>query len=139
MPPVRRLAALAVCVIALAASGSASKPSSSGSADTQALKYANRIRANGMPNFPDPGSNGTLPNPGLPAFRAARKACAKLQRVGLRFGGPPAPSAAELRAALAFAHCMRARRISKFPDPLTTYGPGFTLGRGGVLSRHQPN
>jgi hypothetical protein len=25
---------------------------------------------------------------------------------------------------------MRAHRISNFPDPLTTYGPGFTLGRG---------
>jgi hypothetical protein len=88
------------------------------------------MRANGMPNFPDPGSNGALPNPALPAFRAAEKACAKLQPVGMHLGGPAAPSAAELRAARAFAQCMRKHGFSQFPDPLTAYGPGFTLGRG---------
>jgi hypothetical protein len=88
------------------------------------------MRANGTPNFPEPGSNGALPNPFSSAFRAAEKACAKLQPVGLHLGGPPAPSAAELRAARAFAHCMRARGLSQFPDPLTTYGPGLTLARG---------
>ena len=131
--PARLLAALAVCAAALAACGSASKPSSSGSADTQALRYANCMRANGMPNFPDPGSNGALSNPALPAFRAAAKACAKLQPVGMHLHGPPAPSAAELRAALAFARCMRAHGFSHFPDPLTTYGPGLTLGRGSTF------
>jgi hypothetical protein len=94
----------------------------------QAVKYADCMRTNGMPNFPD--SDGTLPNPVLAAFRAATKACAKLQPPGLHLGGPPAPTAAELRAALAFARCMRKHAFSDFPDPLTTYGPGFTLGRG---------
>jgi hypothetical protein len=90
------------------------------------------MRANGMPNFPDPGSSGShaLPNPASPAFRAAAKACAKLQPVGLHLHGPAAPSGPELRAALAFARCMRTHGLSQFPDPLTTYGPGFTLGRG---------
>jgi hypothetical protein len=88
------------------------------------------MRANGTPNFPDPGSNGRLPNPFLPAFRTAQKACTKLQPVGLHLGGPPAPTAAELRAALAFTRCMRAHGLSHFPDPLTTYGPGLMLGRG---------
>ena len=124
------LAALAVCAIALTACGSSSKPSSAGSAGTQALKYADCMRANGVPSFPDPGSNSALPNPASPAFRAAVKSCAKLQPAGLHLGGPPAPSAAELRAARAFARCMRAHGLSHFPDPLTTYGPGFTLGRG---------
>jgi hypothetical protein len=136
-PGARLLSALAVCVIALAACGSSSKPSSSGSPGTQAVKYADWMRANGVPNFPDPGSNGALPNPALPAFRAARRAGAKLQPVGLHLGGPAAPTAAELRAALAFAECMRKHGFSQFPDPLTTYGPGFTLGRAGVLSEHQ--
>ena len=130
MPPARLLAALAVCAIALAACGSASKPGGSGSAYAQALRYADCMRANGTPNFPDPGSNGALPNPALPAFRAAVKACAKLQPVGLHLGGPAAPSAAELHAARAFARCMRKNGFSQFPDPLTTYAPGFTLGRG---------
>jgi hypothetical protein len=126
----RLLAALAVCAMALAACGSSAKPSSTGSADMQAVKYADCMRANGMPNFPDPGSGGALPNPALPAFRAAKKARAKLQPVGLHLGGPPAPTAAELRNALVFAQCMRKHGFSDFPDPLTTYGPGFTLGRG---------
>jgi hypothetical protein len=128
--PLVLLSALVVCAIALAACGSSSKPSSSGSAGTQALKFAGCMRANGVPNFPDPGSNGALPNPFSPAFRAAKKACAKLRPVGLHLGGPAAPSAAELREARAFAQCMRVHRVPQFPDPLTTYGPGFTLGRG---------
>ena len=130
MLPARLLAALAACAIALAACGSSSKPRSSGSADPQALKYADCMRAHRVPNFPDPGSGGALPNPALPAFRAAEKACAKLQPIGMHLGGPAAPSAAELRAALAFARCMRAHGFRQFPDPLTRYGPGFTLGRG---------
>jgi hypothetical protein len=130
MPRAPLLAALAVCAIAVGACDSFSKPNSPGSSDTQAVKYADCMRTNGTPNFPDPGSNGQLPNPSLPAFRAAEKACAKLQPVGLHLGGPAAPTAAELRAALAFTRCMRAHGLSHFPDPLTTYGPGLTLGRG---------
>jgi hypothetical protein len=47
----------------------------------------------------------------------------------LRRGPPPRRRAAQLRAALAFAQCMRAHGLSQFPDPLTTYGSGFTPGR----------
>jgi hypothetical protein len=130
MLPACLLAALAVCAIALAACGSSFKPSSSASAGAQALKYADCMRAHGLLSFPDPGSSGALPNPFLPAFRSAEKACATLQPVGLHLGGPAEPSAAELRAARAFAQCMRAHGLSQFPDPLTSYGPGLTLGRG---------
>ena len=119
-----------MCATALASCGASSTTTSSGSTDTQAVKYADCMRANGTPNFPDPGSNGALPNPFSPAFRAAEKTCAKLQPVGLHLGGPAAPSASELRAARAFARCMRAHGFRQFPDPLTTYGPGFTLGQG---------
>ena len=129
MSTARLLAALAVCATAFGGCGSSSEPSSSGSAGTQPVKYADCMRANGT-NFPDPGSNGALPNPFSPAFQAAEKACAKLQPVGLHLGGPAAPSVSELRAARAFARCMRAHGFRDFPDPLTTYGPGFTLGRG---------
>ena len=129
MSTARLLAALAVCATAFGGCGSSSEPSSSGSAGTQPVKYADCMRANGT-NFPDPGSNGALPNPFSPAFQAAEKACAKLQPVGLHLGGPAAPSVSELRAARAFARCMRAHGFRDFPDPLTTYGPGFTLGQG---------
>jgi hypothetical protein len=83
-------------------------------------------------NFPEPAPVGAVPNPLSPAFKAAAKACAKLKPVGLQLGLPPAPTAAQLRAALAFARCMRGHGISSFPDPLTTYGAdaGLWAGRG---------
>jgi hypothetical protein len=98
------------------------------------------MRLNGEPKFPDPGSNGALPNPALPAFRVAEKACANLQPVGLHLHGPPMPSAAELRAALAFTRCMRAHRISNFPDPLTTlpFVTSLTLGPGEYFPLSSP-
>jgi hypothetical protein len=126
-PPACLLVVLAVCAIALAACGSSPKPSSAVSDDTQAVKYADCMRANGVPNFPDPGSNGALPDPALPAFRAAQKACAQLQPAGLHLHGPPEPTAAELRAALAFARCMRTHGFMRFPDPLTTVSDVATL------------
>jgi hypothetical protein len=126
----RVLSALAASAIALAGCDSASEPSSAASADTQAVKYADCMRASGVPNFPDPGSNDALPNPASPAFKAAKEACAKLQPPGLHLSGPPEPSAAELRVALAFARCMRKHGFSHFPDPLTTLSDVTTLTLG---------
>ena len=88
------------------------------------------MRAQGVPSFPDPSSNGRLPNPALPAVRAAKKACAKLQPAGLHLHGPPEPSAAELRAALTFARCMRKHGVSRFPDPFRTVSLVATLTLG---------
>ena len=70
------------------------------------------------------------PRPGLAGVQAAKKACAKLQPVGLHLHGPPEPSAAELRVALAFARCMRKHGVSQFPDPLTAVSDVATLTLG---------
>jgi hypothetical protein len=89
------------------------------------------MRSHGVSNFPDPtraGAGIQLPQGSSPALEAAVRDCGALQPGGQ--GGPPKPTAAELRAARAFAQCMRAHGLSQFPDPLTTYGPGLTLGRG---------
>lgn len=140
VPPARLLAALAVCFIAVAACGSSSKPrssstpSGSGSAGAQAVRFAQCMRSNGVQNYPDPSSGRRQSidriDPNSPAFQTADRACRKYAPNG--YGGPPAPSAAQLRFALAFAHCMRAHGLSQFPDPLGTApdGPNFTLGRG---------
>ena len=133
-PPARLPgAALAVCAITLAACGSTAKPSSSASAGTQALKFAQCMRANGVTSYPDPSSNGRPQslNPttaNSPAFQTAYDTCRKDLRGGQP--GPPPPTAAQARAGLAIARCMRAHGVPNFPDPLTTYGPGFTLGPG---------
>ena len=99
----------------------------------QNLNFAQCMRSSGVPNFRDPSSNhGPVStnqiDPNSPAFLAAYKACQKYAPNG--HAGPPAPTAAQLQAALTFAQCMRAHRFPQFPDPLTTYGPGLTLARG---------
>jgi hypothetical protein len=91
------------------------------------------MRSNGVRAYPDPSGGG---RPQLLAhidansetFQTAFAAC----RTDLTSGGigPPPPTAAQLRFALAFARCLRTHGFQQFPDPLTTYGPGFTLGRG---------
>jgi hypothetical protein len=48
----------------------------------QALRFSRCVRSHGVPNFPDPGSDGRIPDPatvgidqGSPAFQAANQAC----------------------------------------------------------------
>jgi len=101
-----------------------------------ALRFANCLRSNGVANYPDPSSNGrpqslNQVNANSPTFLRAYGACRKYAPIGER-GGPPPPSAAQLRFALAFAQCMRTHGFPQFPDPLATAPdqPNFTLGRG---------
>jgi len=77
------------------------------------------MRANGVPNYPDPNANGQMNLPpsidvGSPLFLAADKKCAK-------YIAHPAPSAQETARALtqdvAFAECMRSHGIKDLPDP----------------------
>jgi hypothetical protein len=120
----------------VASLGSTPTTSPSSAAQTtgaNALRFANCMRSNGITNYPDPSNNGrpqSLSHMDLnsPTFLRAYQACRKYAANG--GVGPPAPTAAQLRAALAFAQCMRKHGFPQFPDPLTTYGPGFTLGRG---------
>ena len=139
MVPGRLVASLAVCSIPLAACGSPPKPSNSptssgpGSALRQAVKFAECMRSNGELNYADPSSSGHTRllnqiDPNSATFRTAYAACRKDLTSGAV--GPPAPSVAQLRFALTFARCVRKHGFPQFPDPLTTYGPGFTLGQG---------
>ena len=52
----------------------------------QALSFSQCVRAHGVPNFPDPGSDGRIPDPasvgvdqGSPKFEAANQACRKFR------------------------------------------------------------
>jgi hypothetical protein len=93
------------------------------------------MRANGVPNFPDPSTGGGIAirpgsglNPQSPAFQAAQKACGKL----LPRGGPGArkPTKTQFVAALAFAKCMRTHGLPHFPDPLAS----IPSGAGPIIS-----
>jgi hypothetical protein len=100
---------------------------------TQGVNFAQCMRSNGVPGLRDPSvQEGPLSisriDPSSPAFLATYKACQKYATSGRV--GPPAPTAAQLRAAVEFSRCMRAHRFPRFPDPLATYGTGLTLARG---------
>jgi hypothetical protein len=140
------------CVVAIAAcggtasdsniSGSSSPGSSSGN-NSGFLKFALCMRANGVPNFPDPSGGGGIHisqgsgiNPASPAFQAAQAKCAHL----LPGGGPPKgpPSAQAKLAALKISECMRSHGISGFPDPTLSLPSnpadyGAVQDRGGVV------
>jgi hypothetical protein len=91
------------------------------------LAFAKCMRANGVPNFPDPSPGGgfLFPPAGInraaPAFMAATAKCQKLMG-----GGPPGPgstthpSAQTLAKLVNIARCMRQHGVPEFPDPRTS-------------------
>jgi hypothetical protein len=126
------VATAAGCALALAGCGFTGNSSASTSGDSDlALQFANCMRAHGVPNFPDPGSGGGPKigpgsgiDPSSPAFQFAQSKCNKL----LPGGGPsaaPAPTAAELHTALAWARCVRKHGMPNFPDPSSTAHAGL--------------
>jgi hypothetical protein len=118
-----------------------------GGSYTQDLKYAECLRSNGLPDFPDPSSNGTFQItsssgavPGSPQFQIAQKACRKFTPNG---GAPPSPAqqARMLAQSLHYANCMRSHGITDFPDPQSSNGRvGFsiTAGPGSDLNPNNP-
>ena len=137
--------ALLGCAVAVAAcGGSSSDATTTGSSrpsgtNSSFVKFAVCMRANGVPNLPDPAGGGgiELPSnsgidPQSPAFQAAQAKCRKL----LPGGGPPTgpPSAQAKLAALKISECMRSHGVTGFPDP-TTKLPSSPAGYGEVIDR----
>ncbi len=113
----------------VAAADDTTTPPTAPSGGGLALAFARCMRANGVPNFPDPSAGGGVrfsvsagANPAAPAFQAARAKCQKL----LPGGGPPGPgstthpSAQTLGKLLTIARCMRQHGVPEFPDPRTS-------------------
>ncbi|MGO9957704.1 MAG: hypothetical protein ACLP50_17310 [Solirubrobacteraceae bacterium] len=112
-----------------AGGGGASSGASAPGAGGSLLAFAKCMRANGVPNLPDPnpetGAIFVIPagtNPAAPAFRAAQAKCRHL----LPGGGPTGagaethPSAQTLAKLLKIARCMRQHGVLQFPDPETS-------------------
>jgi hypothetical protein len=142
-----------VVAISLSACGGSSAPSkktapnvASGRSNSM-LAMAKCMRANGVPNFPDPSDGGGIqvnqsPNGSMtvngvavnaPAFQhATNKGQSKLPQ------GSPTSAAqiAKIRAgALKMANCMRSHGVTNFQDPVVKAGPG---GRGIEMSVGSP-
>jgi hypothetical protein len=133
--------AVAAGVLAIAACGSTGKPRSPPITALSGIKYADCLRAHGVPNFPDPGSGGGLQvpteiNPASPAFQTAQRACRSLMPGGS--GGPGPATAQQKEALLRLALCMRGHGVSAFPDPVSSppanpAGLALAFGRPGAF------
>lgn len=142
---VKRIVIILSCGLLVAACGASGKPTGSrNSANSQALKFADCMRSHGVSNFPDPSSGGDFQiqagsgvNPHSPAFKGAQAQCAKLlpRDSSSALESPPEQIIEQM---LTVSRCMRARRVSGFPDP--TLGPpppapqefAIAIGRDGV-------
>jgi hypothetical protein len=150
------LVALVASVTIAACGGSSSSDSSAASATNADLKLASCMRAHGVPDFPDPGSDnagnsGTTGNTGSgqqappgkldvnghvlaessQVIDAAYTTCQKYEEA---LEGPRISAAqlVKLKAgALAYAECVRAHGVPDFPDPTVETGPG---GRGAGIT-----
>ncbi len=102
---------------------SGSAPESKASAQTKLVAYAKCMRANGVPDFPEPDEggiqlkshNGSGPNPESAQFQAAERQCHKL----MPEGGKPSPQMQKQmqERALKFSSCVRAHGEPNFPEP----------------------
>jgi hypothetical protein len=84
----------------------------------KAVKFAECVRAHGVPHFPDPDASGNF-NFGVDVsaavFTAAVNACKALQPPGALSSKR---STKQQSAALRFAQCVRAHGVPDFPDPV---------------------
>ena len=153
------IATAALALLAAACSSSPSltggSPAAGGSADpTSAVAYSHCVCGHGVPNYPDPGSGGTLPKVSAqqlgvssPQLQAARRACQhllpatggsldanSLRQCELTGDCPQALVQQMMNADLKLARCMRSHGLPNFPDPTNggSSGPVFNITRVGI-------
>jgi hypothetical protein len=128
------LAAAAMALVGLLATAcGGGAPSHKGGAGgvEAALAYARCMRAHGVPDFPDPDSNGDFGpvSAASSQMTAADHVCHHL----LNVGAPMSQSQFQhsLGQLVKYAQCMRAHGVPNFPDPHTDNG-GIVFGGGGI-------
>jgi hypothetical protein len=134
----RALAVIAAAGLFAAGCGGSDESGSGGGSEASAasdpdVAYAECMRENGVPEFPDP-VNGQLqlqatPGSGLdpdsPEFKRAQEACQDLAPAGADAGAGPDP---DLQAqVLDYAKCIRKNGVPEFPDPDFS-GGGVIMG-----------
>jgi len=126
-----------------AGTGTGTGPANERANYSAGLKFANCMRAHGVPNFPDPGTGGGIQVPigspvtkSSPAFQTASQAC-RADLPQLR-GGPPKVSAAQRRRLIAFSQCIRAHGVPNFPDPTFPASGGARIAGPGQQPDFNP-
>ncbi|WP_165969274.1 hypothetical protein [Actinomadura sp. KC06] len=105
-------------------SGAAGGGAAAGTGGDQYVKYAQCMRQNGVPNWPDPidgtkfrmpkASDGSpLVDPKTPQFKAATQKCKSIAPPG--WDGSPQDPAVQAQM-LKYAQCMRKNGVPQFPD-----------------------
>ncbi len=108
------------------------------------LAFSQCMRANGMPNFPDPqrfaGGNVKLTIHNLAPPEGALTACSHL--LPTNGGGGSQQTAQQQRTQLAdglsFASCMRNHGVSRFPDPTAQGGLTVEMVEAQGIDIHSP-
>ena len=120
--------------------GESSAPEGSASTQQKMVAYSQCMRSHGLPDFPDPNSQGVIEgksssasggnasdlNPNSPTYQAAQKACQKYASGGTT----PGDQAQQLAEALKYAACMRSHGVTDFPDPTVVNGQIEFSGSG---------
>jgi len=98
----------------------------------KALAWSRCMRENGVPEFPDPDSQGRILisppgsiNPDSPEFQKASAACLHLAPEGW---GEAEVDPGDVEVMLEFAHCMRENGVPEFPDPDPNAGARISFG-----------
>jgi hypothetical protein len=141
------LAALAGFALLVAGCGGGGSSTAAGTPYQQALAYAQCMRSNGEPGFPDPNSQGLFQNLGpvdirSPQYLSASKACGHLLPT---YQAGTVQQQQTLNRQLKYAACFRSHGFPDFPDPVQMpdgnvegVGPGGAVGPGRGIDTSSP-
>ena len=126
--------------------GGGAPTTTAGTSPGGTLAYSHCMRIHGVPNFPDPGTDGSIDKDKIialgngPQVQAAEQTCLRFMPAhGLGPQSTVQGTHTRLTGALAFARCVRDRGFPAFPDP-TSQGdltPQMVTAAG--IDLHQPS
>jgi hypothetical protein len=126
---IRAIVLLALVAVVVAGCSNSNRGTTTTSAHSKGVRFAECMRTNGVRAFPDPAAsgaftvdgvvNGSSLDPNSAAWKNAITACRSLQPPGFT-GSKPTPE--QLKVRLEFAQCVRDNGVRDFPDP-TPSGP----------------
>jgi hypothetical protein len=118
-------------------------PTSGPPVDPSMAAFASCMRSNGVPEFPDPNSDGSVSirvgsgsaiDPSSPLFQSADETCSSLRPPQEDHGTGLAQG---LEQGLLFSSCMREHDITDFPDPELSGGTIRLVG-GASINPNSP-